>query len=67
MKVNYKQIAKTVAICAAIFGVAYLLGYGIGRGIRKIKDMTEVLKYPETARERSNRHKLLQRDVANDL
>jgi len=51
MKVNYKQIAKTVAICAAIFGVAYLLGYGIGRGIRKIKDMTEVLKYPETARE----------------
>ena len=51
MKVNYKQITKTVAICAAIFGVAYLLGYGIGRGIRKIKDMTEVLKYPETVRE----------------
>ena len=51
MKANYKQIAKTVVICAAIFGVAYLLGYGIGRGIRKIKDMTEVLKYPETARE----------------
>ena len=51
MKANYKQIAKTVVICTAIFGVAYLLGYGIGRGIRKIKDMTEVLKYPETARE----------------
>ncbi len=51
MKANYKQIAKTVVICAAIFGVAYLLGYGIGRGIRKIKDMTEVLKYPETLRE----------------
>ena len=51
MKANYKQIAKTVVICVAIFGVAYLLGYGIGREIRKIKDMTEVLKYPETARE----------------
>ena len=51
MKANYKQIAKTVVICAAIFGTSYLIGYGIGRGIRKIKDMTEVLKYPETARE----------------
>lgn len=51
MKANYKQIAKTVAICVAIFGASYLIGYGIGRGIRKIKDMTEVLKYPETARE----------------
>ena len=51
MKANYKQIAKTVVICAAIFGTSYLIGYSIGRGIRKIKDMTEVLKYPETARE----------------
>ena len=46
-----KRYIKPIIICAAIFGVAYLLGYGIGRGIRKIKDMTEVLKYPETARE----------------
>ena len=51
MKINYTQLAKTVAICAALFGASYLIGYGIGRGIRKIKDMTEVLKYPETARE----------------
>ena len=51
MKANYKQIAKTVVICAAIFGTSYLIGYSIGRGLRKIKDMTEVLKYPETARE----------------
>ena len=51
MKANYKQIAKTVAICTAIFGASYLLGYGVGVGIRKIKDMRENLKYPETARE----------------
>ncbi len=51
MKINYTQLAKTVAICAALFGASYLIGYGIGRGIRKIKDMTEVLKYPETVRE----------------
>lgn len=51
MKRSFGKIAKTVAICAALFGVAYLAGYGIGRGIRKIKDMSENLKYPETARE----------------
>ena len=46
-----KRYIKLFVICAAIFGVSYLLGYGIGRGIRKIKDMSEVLKYPETVRE----------------
>ena len=51
MKRSFGKIAKTVAICAALFGVAYLAGYGIGRGIRKIKDMSENLKYPETVRE----------------
>ena len=51
MKRSFGKIAKTVVICAALFGVAYLAGYGIGRGIRKIKDMSENLKYPETARE----------------
>ena len=52
MKANYKQIAKTVAICAALFGASYLLGYGVGRGIRKIKNMMkEEIIYPETARE----------------
>ncbi len=51
MKNNYKKYVKIATICVAIFGVSYLLGYGIGRGIRKIKDMSEVLKYPETARE----------------
>ncbi len=51
MKSNYKKYVKIATICVAIFGVSYLLGYGIGRGIRKIKDMSEVLKYPETARE----------------
>lgn len=51
MKKSSLQIVKTVAICAALFGMAYIAGYGIGRGIRKIKDMTKVIEYPATERE----------------
>ena len=52
MKKNRVKTAKIVAICIAIVGVAYLVGYGIGCGIRKIKDMKKVeLNYPVTERE----------------